>query len=101
MSSLRLWSVELFYTHIEPWLLAVFSALVAACGFLIKKVWDMDKKLAAHEASDQAIFISVRDSLERLEAGHVRIEGKVDNLIERSHQDTVSALRAELGTRHV
>lgn len=97
MSNFRIWTVEMFYAHVEPWLIAVFGVLVTCCGYLVKKVWESDNRLAAQEA----IAASVRESLERLEAGHIRIEQKVDNLIERSHQDMVAALRAELDTRHV
>jgi len=63
--------------------LSIASVGIVPVGYTTKKLWDIDKRLAAHEAADAEVFRSIHTTLTDLKTGQQRGEEKLDRLIER------------------
>ena len=63
-----------------------FSAIgivAAPIGYTTKKVWDIDKRLAAHIAEDDATLKGIHTTLKDLKQDQRDANEKLDRLIER------------------
>ncbi len=76
---------------IAPYALAVVAPVT---GYLTLKVLDTDKRVAAHEASDQAMFSSISTTLTDLKNGQTNQTDKLDRLVEHQQDVRIAAMHA-------
>lgn len=76
---------------VAPYALAIMAPLT---GYLAKKVIDTDKSVAAHEAADQAMFLSISTTLTDLKNGQANQTDKLDRLVEHQQDVRVAAMHA-------
>ena len=61
---------------------ACFGLVTSGVGYMSKKVFDLDRRYAAHEASDIATFAAMSKSLDETKEGVTAGNAKLDRLIE-------------------
>jgi hypothetical protein len=58
------------------------TAITGGFGFMGKKLLDIDRRQAAHEASDEATFVGLRRDMTEVKTGMRDGNQKLDRLIE-------------------
>jgi len=72
---------------------AVFGVVTTGVTYVGKKLNFLDKRLAAHEASDAATFHAFSESLQETKAGVTAGNVKLDRLVERLLDNPAPAVR--------